>query len=592
MKHIFAIVGGSIAIIAMTFLASYTKDLQAAALTATQGATQTSTNSITFKQSATQAKEGDRVHITLTAPVTLQVTTRVQVRVRGGSAVSGKDFVAPGVQTVTFYPGGLTEKSITLTTLTDRTAETPETVTFELLSADNAPLQKTTTVTISDRTSSTTTTPPTPTPGTGTASTVSLDLNKVPTDTTLDAKGWPKYLNVPADCPAADTSKHYVYESHFQFSGGSSFGADPSATYTDWIKHYLRTNGAHRWTSLAQNEVIAVPFVSAIGTRTSETYPDSHIQIQLSDQYGPGAPVAIPDMSISRCPGDFTATAAATAYARGIGNFISADVAYPNQRSTPLYPQASIGTLDPGKQYFINVAFTKNQCAAEFARLNGMGIPNLPMHGSSPLCGWLTGSLETGIAQVPPYTGPQMSHGPYPINYVGPTNGGNQGSLACANTQSSAVQKNRYRCFDVTGQAPEQRFESSCMGGQIVWTLGANKPALRNYACVTLPQDANGTAVDWDSPEAGVYSMCTKETVGYRHVHSITRLGSSIEYTRREAVCQYDTVNKVYGWNIIHQSTVDLGTAAQAYSQYNVVEEFLDATGNVLTHSRYGDTRG
>jgi len=56
-----------------------------------------------------------------------------------------------------------------------------------------------------------------------------IDLNNVPTDTSLDAKGWPKYLNVPSHCPAPQSGKNYIHEfQHGENQGtGVDFGPSP-----------------------------------------------------------------------------------------------------------------------------------------------------------------------------------------------------------------------------------------------------------------------------------------------------------------------------------------------------------------------------
>lgn len=152
---------------------------------------------ISFKTTTLTAEEGSKVKITLTAPASLTQVTRVRLKVTGGTARSGTDFRIPTTQNITFYRGGLREKSVTLTLNSDSAQESPETITFGLFSQQGQSLNKTLTVTVTNK---------------GTSShtvTTAIDLNAIPTDTSLDANGWPRYLRVPSDCPKPEQGRKY-----------------------------------------------------------------------------------------------------------------------------------------------------------------------------------------------------------------------------------------------------------------------------------------------------------------------------------------------------------------------------------------------
>lgn len=463
MKHVINIIGLCAAIVAVAFLTLFAKQLQAAGIPTGDPSV------ISFKQTSTQVREGNRFSVTLTAPSNLSAVTQVKVRVVGGTAKAGSDYVSQSSRTITFYPGGLTEKSFVVSTFSDRINEGNETVTFGLANSSNTDLGKSETITIADSSSGGTT-------GGSSGSVASLDLNKVPTDTSLDAKGWPKYLNVPSDCPAPDATKSYVYEGHVQLAtGGTDFGPGASGPYTDIIRNPLRGYGGKRFMSLPENGIMAAPFVTTVG-HGSVNQSDNGIRISLSDTY-PFGTIVFPDVSISRCPGDFGATAAVKAPSAGpAGTGLSTTVG------------TGAGQLAPGKQYFLNFGFTKNQCALQHQYLAKLG------EDPTAACGWMLVS-DYGMSEVPPYTGPSLSHAPYPINYTGTANGS---ASACRNPYSSTVTSTtRWKCTDVTGQGSEQRFEQSCINGQSVWTVGANSPAYRNYSCTMLPHNNDGSSYAW-----------------------------------------------------------------------------------------------
>lgn len=87
---------------------------------------QTSTPVFTFKQQEYVVSEGSSVRVTVVAPVNLSKTTRVPVRIQSGTAKSGSDFIAPVSTTLTFYKGGLREKTILIRAKADSVREQTE----------------------------------------------------------------------------------------------------------------------------------------------------------------------------------------------------------------------------------------------------------------------------------------------------------------------------------------------------------------------------------------------------------------------------------------------------------------------------------
>jgi len=87
---------------------------------------QTSTPVFTFKQQEYVVSEGSSVRVIVIAPENLSKTTRVPIRIQSGTAKSGLDFIAPVSTTLTFYKGGLKEKSILIRARVDSMQEQTE----------------------------------------------------------------------------------------------------------------------------------------------------------------------------------------------------------------------------------------------------------------------------------------------------------------------------------------------------------------------------------------------------------------------------------------------------------------------------------
>ncbi|HEY9814908.1 MAG TPA: Calx-beta domain-containing protein, partial [Candidatus Obscuribacterales bacterium] len=101
---------------------------------------------VTFEQAAVHVQEGRQAVFTLNRLNDLQLTSRVQVNVAGGSATAGVDYTFTP-QTITFNPGE-TQKTITIPILRDAFTEGRETIQFSITGGDRASLGNTNTATI------------------------------------------------------------------------------------------------------------------------------------------------------------------------------------------------------------------------------------------------------------------------------------------------------------------------------------------------------------------------------------------------------------------------------------------------------------
>lgn len=145
-----------------------------------------------------------------------------------------------------------------------------------------------------------------------------IDVNEIPSAnalTDLDANGWPKYLQVPADCPAAKDSlqyRHFFSWTHRLLSTADAATRQAAAQsqHPQWRAYGTKRayedafispplNVDEATTHITDAEVIAAPFI----TRNSDGY------VRQSDYEVPGGDGMMMQRrvrSVSYCPGIFS----------------------------------------------------------------------------------------------------------------------------------------------------------------------------------------------------------------------------------------------------------------------------------------------
>ncbi len=569
------------AIIAISGPLSFsTKTLQLGAIAATTnsvggvsiGATEAN---ISFKQSTIQTKEGARTKVTLTSAAPIQATTRIRVKITGGTARNGTDYRLPTIQTITFYKGGLREKSFIIPTLTDKLSEQSETILLSLYSAADQPLNKQTTVTIGNAA----TTPTTPgTPSTPSTPNALVDLNAIPTDISLDANGWPKYLKVPADCPRPETGRSYR---HFlDASVRETFQKDVRSTISSWITQPLKDIGT-QYLNTTDKEIYAVPFYPTV----PQVFSALNIANYGTEQSGIGMQSMV-SIGFDRCPGVITEENQGLAQQATsvsdekdlIGNFIKA--------------------LKPNQLYFLNIRHQRytdalgaiKEFSCDERVLDGIDsegnpiAPSVPKRDGKYVCTTLFNAQMEYLGPAP-YVGPCVSKAPFPINYNSRTCIGSKDNGYGFPLHSDNLSM-RYRCVDSLGKLPEARFEIQNLSGRTSLLQGSNNKMYSSYICQSGRASLTDATkqIEWD--KIPVHRICGKHSEGFTSIshykNSTGILNTSTErlMTRK---CEFDTAKGYYKWKLI--SDVEDGFYYPRTNTDNT--KYLDKEGNLLEESTH-----
>lgn len=444
------------------------------------------------------------------------------------------------------------------------------------------------------------------------------NINEVPSHG-VDANGWPQHLNVPVHCPPPQLDRKYIHESvqYFKLSGPNGGRSIPPRAierngHSKEISHYLGGPvWGWRWHELADADIYAIPFITTAVVNSRLTYAEDGVGQKWSDQnpfYRPVTPV----FTISECPGVLTAEGAQSFQTGGVVSGVGArtvrmseyealqaqaETTYAQRQANPgLQHYGKQGVLKPGTQYFFNIGYENvDTCEQDY---NSIDYTNIPRNAQGKaICGGFLGTNQAnGFKLRPPYTGPCLPNGPYPINY---------NSLYCQGSQSFAADANpptwKYRCIDPKGNIAEQRYEMKVVNGRVSWIQGANTPAHARMLC--------GFTAENGFDDIPMYEICGRHAEGYSQ--SVFVLGSG-NYPLGRAVtkCQFDESQKAYAWvNIVDDPvpafiasgfgstptslTTGAGMFMQTGSNHIVLSRFTDANGNevVGTFSRAGDMR-
>lgn len=432
-----------------------------------------------------------------------------------------------------------------------------------------------------------------------------FDLNKVP-EGGLDARGWPKYLKVPASCDAPKEGIKYGFTpgQWFKLAGPDGQRTIPARPREEngnsfEISHYL---GGPSWGwrrhQLADDEVQAIPFITSAVVGTRLVYSESYVNLNAFNQ-SPlfarvelGSESAQPDIfAISRCPGDLNPKPE-NGFRTAQGSVFNAadyeaklaeakELIRTRGHSFGLYP------LKAETQYFLNIGFKNpNQCEQNWLDVRPIARDSR----GKAICSHTIGSSQnSGFQYRPPYTGPCLSQAPYPMNYDSINC---QGSNAYQNAPTGAGSVDlvngsmKYRCFDPKGELPETRYEMKVVNGLVRWVQGGGKPAPARLIC------ASSAEADWDA--LPIHEICSRRTEGYRQ--SVQVLGYGGYPVKRQITqCMKDSAQgNAFAWKLLvgdDMGPMGVGGFMQASSNHMVITRYLDAEGNELTRHAQGDGR-
>ena len=393
-------------------------------------------------------------------------------------------------------------------------------------------------------------------------------LNRVPSqqEHELDANGWPKYLNVPEDCPPADPNLLYHH-------GGSvaNHGSPGATDYTTREGFFFGTGNTFT-IPLTDAEVMAVPFVTP-----NKGLIHGRIDREAS---GPNWPRGSQYITISHCPGDF--------------NHVVPEGARPlNQTRQSALPQEGVGMLlssvsytihyaedmdninprgyelEPNRRYFVNVrnlqrpdgtlSCSEDVYAPDSWRVqDGFGIFRTINGESLPVCAGSIYVHRAGRYSIDmltyraPYAGPCIDGTtPRSINHQGAARITNfqyseQPRGFCSeNLDTSFSYLVNAVCYDPYNVLPPITFRTRETSNGLAWEEGYQELVLSNYLCEYERATQGQLAQDVRR------RVCAEHREGEVRIHHQPHpvVGNrAFEYVSQ---CQFDEQRGRFDWHII-----------------------------------------
>lgn len=354
-----------------------------------------------------------------------------------------------------------------------------------------------------------------------------FNINAVPNGE-VDAKGWPKHLQVPAHCPAPVAGKKYIHT--LPLTHREEVGRHGSGTTHPTELFRLTEARTLGWAYLnhTKQEVYAVPFVS----------------VNRPNGFGMGATYDELEWSISECPGVFRTAASYLSGAASphINPHCYGETNWPEdtidlgrhiapEANDPMAAgalQQKLCKLEMGKVYYRNIRSIAASDAprvnldpsvwgnnfSEESRCEKNADSAIESRGGSPVCATMLASDRRSLPFVasnagqPIYVGPRINFSAaelrsqygkqqLPINYR------DHGAELCGEG-SPAGKQFRFRCTDPTDKEPELSFTFVCSGAKNEgnW-LASNAVVTPAYLCENL-----------DLAHPGEPNICSKHRDG------------------------------------------------------------------------------
>jgi len=296
----FAILGICAFVIVGSFLLPFPNNNQQAAIASAQ----TSSSFIITNQTL-QTREGSTASVKIKATAPVQKTTRVCANVTPDRGTTSRDYVRPSNTCITFYKGGVSEKSLSVRTVRTATeADKSLTVKITSVRVGTASTQRVTAsaaqtakVLIADQ-KNTGTTPP-------------VANNNQNTNTTPTTP--PVATTPPTDCAQyagvipGETRKARVEERGF-YQGVTYNSRYPVSALAREQSQSIRGLIYGSTFSFSQRERtrMAIPSGTVLAYRFKTTEYNYGVSSHFVTSDHPGTPSGVVIWSVSKCPGDFT----------------------------------------------------------------------------------------------------------------------------------------------------------------------------------------------------------------------------------------------------------------------------------------------
>lgn len=380
------------------------------------------------------------------------------------------------------------------------------------------------------------------------------DINAVPTDTSLDTKGWPKYLRTPDGCPAARDDIEYIHHAVVYNRRNLS---------TPIITPFIH----HGQVLLTDNQAMTFPVI------TPNSTINTSLDIKQPNDGAFGGVGTTYQISYSYCPGDMTGFTPegepplAAGCVRKDGGFsYGALVRDLDSSDRPTLQSRLACVLEPNKRYFVTIMpKAGDPCLTAINRI-------LSMEAARPqtktlfasylrevkgkqvgLCSQLfTGSISTPVQRAP-YAGPCLSQGPYPLNYNSFWCGQGVAVPACEAVYARGENFQR-NCYDTAGDFPPVEFAHACAENKGSWIKGYRVPVSATHSCETMPVSASGAVCAKHNEGKTRTLVCRRDDRnGVDENYIISGQG-------RQEKCVFNAAHKRYEWVKISGSDYN-GTA-------------------------------
>ena len=394
------------------------------------------------------------------------------------------------------------------------------------------------------------------------------DMNHIPdpSEQKLDANGWPKYLNVPAECPPPRDEVDYMHEARLNASGkhvlsGMKLRMNSYWDEQSWAYASLRVADVENGINAQE---IAAPFIVP------------HTMNQITS----GGSVALNQAgnafvsSISYCPGDYTGVTPSHEPAlkrncsvpfieqdnkerfghKLLTGKIIAHIDYAGEKSEHC-------VVEPGKRYFYNFRTRADQkriaedILPESRRvLDGDGnFIELPVAGKNKTSGIHFDGFKANN-HLPPYANACVQEGEmFPLNYPGDL-GERHDTKMCgrviAFSKGCEGRDVRTTCYDKTGQLPPVVYETQCIGGGLTFIKGYREKVFSNYACEKRTADGKLYTSYPSEQFARFKPVCAEHRDGEIRKEVVrTNRGYVV---RNQYQCQYDKELNRYDWHLVN----------------------------------------
>ena len=408
------------------------------------------------------------------------------------------------------------------------------------------------------------------------------DLNHIParTEAAKDANGWPKYLNVPAECPGPKEGEVYYHAARYHADAEAPYGGNIKSFASSYLEVH---DGSAFRIGMTDEETNASAFVTP---NTDGWKAGLKFALLANDPHDGSGKNITTQMTISHCPGDFSGSVVPSgkedlpdACIQNTGNMNVATIYEGDELHGKMAP--FICMLRPGQRYFFNMATPGNPAPedpdsietrnADFlqkmkelwdidphrrgGRLVGVRMAVSTIHQGPNTVYLPDAKACVGINEPKPlhYFESFASHiMPFRDRTCGRRQGGAVGGFKAQSGPTPVI------CYDPYDIIPSQAFrpenvhspsETDPTKMEHVWVEGYGKPLYSIYRCENT-QAEDSRSIGYKYPLWGSPPACAAhregEAISSNGFRKRSR-GSNIRYSYVQQ-CQFDNERQRFDW--------------------------------------------